>query len=463
VTVHLLATYKEINDVYYARKGGESEGTATTTSTTTSTTAHPPPPSSPSSSSSSVSSSTAPVVSYNDGFDDANGDYIVRSGEVIAGRYTVKSALGKGSFGQVVKAYDSRANEFVALKIIKNKGAFFKQARIEIRLLEHLYRHDPNDSACIVRFREAFEHRAHLVLAFELMSFNLYELLKNTGFHGVSLGLVRKFGYQILLALHFLSLPHVDTIHCDLKPENILLRNPKRSAIKVIDFGSSCHSHQRLYKYIQSRFYRAPEVVLELPYGHPIDMWSLGAILVEMHTGEPLFPGRTEADLLFRMVEVLGLPPDWMIDASPKSKKFFSFAPFSLGGAKYKLRAETNAKGQPFRKRGLVNILGVNSGGPGGRRSGEAGHGVEEYMQLYDLVRKSLAFDPASRITPAEALRHPFFAPVVQQFAPPPPVSPSLSHPQSGWPGGPADPTWTRHSPPSPSAGGGGGTDAMVE
>jgi dual specificity tyrosine-phosphorylation-regulated kinase 1 len=60
------------------------------------------------------------------------------------------------------------------------------------------------------------------------------------------------------------------------QPENVLLRHPKRSAIKLIDFGSSCRATQRMYKYIQSRFYRAPEVVLELPYSHPIDMWSLG-------------------------------------------------------------------------------------------------------------------------------------------------------------------------------------------
>ena len=77
-------------------------------------------------------------------------------------------------------------------------------------------------------------------------------------------------------ALYFLSLPEIDIVHCDLKPENILLRHPKRSAIKVIDFGSSCRTKNRLYSYIQSRFYRSPEVMLGLPYNTAIDMWSLG-------------------------------------------------------------------------------------------------------------------------------------------------------------------------------------------
>ena len=80
----------------------------------------------------------------------------------------------------------------------------------------------------------------------------------------------------------------VAVIHCDLKPENILLRHPKRSAIKVIDFGSSCRSDRRMYSYIQSRFYRSPEVMLGLPYTVAIDVWSLGCILIEM-PWEPLF------------------------------------------------------------------------------------------------------------------------------------------------------------------------------
>lgn len=80
-------------------------------------------------------------------------------------------------------------------------------------------------------------------------------------------------------------------IHCDLKPENILLMQPQRSAIKVIDFGSSCFVNERMYTYVQSRFYRSPEVIMGLPYGCEIDMWSFGCILAELYMGYPLFPG----------------------------------------------------------------------------------------------------------------------------------------------------------------------------
>ena len=80
-------------------------------------------------------------------------------------------------------------------------------------------------------------------------------------------------------------------VHCDLKPENILLKEPNKSGIKVIDFGSSCFENEKIYTYIQSRFYRAPEIILEIEYSVGIDMWSLGCIAAELHSGYPLFPG----------------------------------------------------------------------------------------------------------------------------------------------------------------------------
>ena len=98
----------------------------------------------------------------------------------------------------------------------------------------------------------------------------MYEFLKSNQFHGLSPSLIRRFSSQILNAL--ILLERFKIIHCDLKPENILLKNANRSAIKVIDFGSSCFYEKRLYTYIQSRFYRAPEIMLGIPYTTSIDM-----------------------------------------------------------------------------------------------------------------------------------------------------------------------------------------------
>ena len=251
---------------------------------------------------------------YNDGYDDENHDYIIRSGEKFLDRYEIDSLIGRGSFGQVVKAYDHEEQSHVAIKIIKNKKPFLVQAQIEVRLLELMNRTDGDDKYHVVKLKNHFMWRNHLCLVFELLSYNLYDLLRNTNFRGVSLNLTRKFAQQIATALLFLSWPELKIIHCDLKPENILLCNPKRSAIKIVDFGSSCQLGQRIYQYIQSRFYRSPEVLLGIPYDLAIDMWSLGCILVEMHTGEPLFSGANEVDQMNKIVEVLGMPPKHVLD-----------------------------------------------------------------------------------------------------------------------------------------------------
>ncbi|KAK6033490.1 hypothetical protein OSTOST_00299 [Ostertagia ostertagi] len=127
------------------------------------------------------------------------------------------------------------------------------------------------------------------------------------------------FSYKTLLLL---SSPELSIIHCDLKPENVLLCNPKRSKINIIDFGSSCQIVIDYHIYTV-RFYRSPEVLLGIAYDTKIDMWSLGCILVEMHTGEPLFAGSSELDQMMKIVEVLGMPPKELLDIGPKTHKYF--------------------------------------------------------------------------------------------------------------------------------------------
>lgn len=344
LSVDLIKTYKHINEVYYAKKKRRAQ--------------QAPP---------QDSSTKKEKKVLNHGYDDDNHDYIVRSGERWLERYEIDSLIGKGSFGQVVKAYDHQTQELVAIKIIKNKKAFLNQAQIELRLLELMNQHDTEMKYYIVHLKRHFMFRNHLCLVFELLSYNLYDLLRNTHFRGVSLNLTRKLAQQLCTALLFLATPELSIIHCDLKPENILLCNPKRSAIKIVDFGSSCQLGQRIYQYIQSRFYRSPEVLLGTPYDLAIDMWSLGCILVEMHTGEPLFSGSNEVDQMNRIVEVLGIPPAPMLDQAPKARKYFDRLP----GGGWTLR-----RTKELRK---------------------------------DLVLRMLEYEPAARISPLGALQHGFF------------------------------------------------------
>ncbi|KAL1138414.1 hypothetical protein AAG570_008478, partial [Ranatra chinensis] len=345
---------------------------------------------------------------FNEGYDDENHDYIIKNGEKFLDRYEIDSLIGKGSFGQVVKALDHEEQCHVAIKIIKNKKPFLNQAQIEVKLLEMMNKADVDNKYYIVRLKRHFMWRNHLCLVFELLSYNLYDLLRNTNFRGVSLNLTRKFAQQLCTALLFLSTPELNIIHCDLKPENILLCNPKRSAIKIVDFGSSCQLGQRIYQYIQSRFYRSPEVLLGIPYDLAIDMWSLGCILVEMHTGEPLFSGANEVDQMNKIVEVLGMPPKHLLDQSHKARKYFD--KIAGGDGSYVLRKPRDVK--KYRSAGsrrLHDILGVETGGPGGRRLGEPGHSVSDYLKFKDLIYRMLDFDPKTRVTPYYALQHNFF------------------------------------------------------
>ncbi|VDP12001.1 unnamed protein product [Soboliphyme baturini] len=383
LSVDLIKTYKYINDVYYADKKKRSHQLKT-----------------------DEALAKKGRGLNNDGYDDENYDYVIKRGDKLYERYEIESLIGKGSFGQVVKAYDLVDKCPVAVKVIKNKKPFLNQAQIEVRLLELMNQHDVDSRYYIVRLKCHFMWRSHLCLVFELLSYNLYDLLRNTNFRGVSLNLTRKFAQQLCMALLFLSTPELNIIHCDLKPENILLCNPKRSAIKIIDFGSSCQLGQRIYQYIQSRFYRSPEVLLGIPYDMSIDMWSLGCILVEMHTGEPLFSGANEFDQLMKIVEVLGIPPKHILEQAPRCDKYFDQRP---DGTYFCKPSRDGRHYKPPGSRTLHSILGVETGGPGSRRLNEAGHTLADYLKFKDLISRMLDYDPKTRITPYYALQHNFF------------------------------------------------------
>ena len=338
-----------------------------------------------------------PGGAQNSGYDDESGSYQMVAHDHVLYRYEVLKVLGKGSFGQVLKAYDHRTQQHVALKMVRNEKRFHRQANEEIRILEHLRKQDRDNTHNVVHMIDHFTFRNHVCLTFELLSMNLYELIKKNKFQGFSLALVRKFGHSILQCLDALYRNRI--IHCDLKPENILLKQPGRSGIKVIDFGSSCYEHQRVYTYIQSRFYRAPEVILGAKYGMPIDMWSFGCILAELLTGYPLYPGEDEGDQLACMMEVLGVPPQKMLDACKRNRTFFS----SKGYPRY-CTTTTNPDGS-VTCGGSRSRRGKYRGPPGSKELSRALKGCDDPLFL-DFLQRCLEWDPTVRMTPPQALRH---------------------------------------------------------
>jgi dual specificity protein kinase YAK1 len=166
----------------------------------------------------------------NDGYDNEDSDYILYVNDILGSeetnhknRYLILDVLGQGTFGQVVKCQNLKTQEVVAVKVVKNKTAYFNQSMMEVSVLDLLNgRMDKNDDHHILRLKDTFIHKQHLCLVFELLSVNLYELIKQNQFRGLSTTLVRVFAQQLLNGLCLLN--KAKLIHCDLKPENILLK-----------------------------------------------------------------------------------------------------------------------------------------------------------------------------------------------------------------------------------------------
>lgn len=173
-----------------------------------------------------------------------------------------------------------------------------------------------------VKMLDFFIFRNHLFIVFEILDISLYDMIQMNNFEGFSLVQISKWIKQIVLGLKKLN--DLQIIHCDLKPENILFVDNQYSDLKIIDLGSSCYKNQIIYTYIQSRFYRAPEIILGIPYDCKIDVWSLGCICVELFIGLPIFPGNSQYDQIRKIQNLIDMSNNYgYIKDSDYGLKYF--------------------------------------------------------------------------------------------------------------------------------------------
>ncbi|KAK1441529.1 hypothetical protein QVD17_07503 [Tagetes erecta] len=369
----------------------------------------------------------------NDGYDNENSDLILSvNGPLVNSethrRYIVKDMLGQGTFGQVAKCWVAELDRFVAVKIIKNQPAYYRQALVEVSILTTLNnKFDPEDKHHIVRIYEYFVYQRHLCIAFELLDANLYELIKLNNFCGLSLRFVQLFSKQILYGLALMK--DAAVIHCDLKPENILICTRTRPpGVKIIDFGSACMEDHTVYSYIQSRFYRSPEVLLGYQYTTAIDMWSFGCIVAELFLGLPLFPGASEFDLLKRMIKIIGgQPPDYVLKGAKNTSRFFKCVgsvnheygsqTSSYGRSIYQALNEEEYEAREMKKPSIgkeyfrhMNLEGIVKKYPYKKdmKKEDLARECQLRLSLIDFLRGLVEFDPAKRWSPLQASRHPF-------------------------------------------------------
>lgn len=352
-----------------------------------------------------------------DNFDDAEGYYRVILGEILDGdRYHLTAHLGKGMFSNVVRARDRHSPlpgsgegeeakyRDVAIKIMRSQESMYRAGQKEAIILRKLADADPSDKRHVIRLERTFEHRGHLCLVFESLSMNLRDVIKRFGKDvGINLKAVRAYAHQIFLALNLFS--KLNLMHADIKPDNILV-NESKSLLKVCDLGSASDTSEAdITPYLVSRFYRAPEIILGLPYDCSLDMWSIGCTLYELYTGKILFPGRSNNHMLYLIQELKGRYPGRLVKKAKFGDVHFEDSNFVFVEKNKATGAESIKKMiiPPKTTSGLKNRLM-----PPAIIKKLPEDEAKLLSNFVNLLDRALELDPGKRLTPKEALNHPF-------------------------------------------------------
>ena len=343
---------------------------------------------------------------------------------LYSGRYMFSRVLGKGTYSKVVEAFDTASNSLVALKVFRGERRYAEACVDELHIIKKLVTAAASSSIPDVRStflaNLAFEnHPDHSALVFPLAGPSIFDQMESNGLSGMPIHFVRSIAYQLLSCL---ALCHsLGIVHTDVKPENMLFTSkaligpprdkwPVHAGVAVIDFGNAVeirsflserhNRHMRggdaeadgllSRRVIQTRHYRAPEVVFESGWSTAADMWSVGCLLPELLSGQCVFMVHRDDEHLAMMEHVIGrMTRD-------------DLRVFERGGNYRKLVDSDGRLRWPDSRTSSKDLEFVRSSKPVGRLC----HG---YPQLQDLVGKLLQYDPSRRMTAAAALQHPFF------------------------------------------------------
>lgn len=327
------------------------------------------------------------------------GHLIYQRHDVLSKRYEIIKDLGEGTFGKVVQCKDYESGEKVAVKIIRNVAKYRDAAKIEIDILKKISEGESLEGC--VEMLHSFNHHGHICIVFETLGKSVFDFLKDNGYCPFPIIHVKAIGEQLLHSLKFLH--GLKYTHTDLKPENILfsdsdyetvydkhlglnMRFVRDPAIKVIDFGSATHEKEHHSRVVSTRHYRAPEVIAEIGWSYPCDLWSVGCILFECYTGHTLFQTHDNKEHLAMMEFMLGTLPAWICKTS--KKRYFR-----------KDRLDFNkhsSSGRYIRKycRHLSEYRKESS---------------YEHQDFFDLLKGLLEYDPERRLSASSALKHQFF------------------------------------------------------
>ena len=336
------------------------------------------------------------------GFEESK-DFKIVINNLIAGRYQILGYLGNAAFSKAVKCLDTKTNTLVCLKIIENNKNYFDQSLDEIKVLNFVNSNGDPDEFNFLKAIDFFYYKEHLIIVTELLNDNLYDfydyLLKNKIEEYFSLSRIQAIAKQVLTSMKYIHSLHL--IHCDLKPENILLKCISKAEVKIIDFGSSNFIYDATSSYIQSRSYRAPEVIMGCNYDYKIDIWSLGCILAELYSKTVLFMSDSVHSLLARVIGIIGPIPEWMFEKGTTVNGMFCKEKLLYMEADAVNDTNANISTTSVGKKKMHVIVP--------KRTLLKNRIHCDDQNFIDFLRYLLKIDPNERPTAEEALNHPWF------------------------------------------------------
>ncbi|KAI3366989.1 hypothetical protein L3Q82_009623, partial [Scortum barcoo] len=315
----------------------------------------------------------------------------------IPSNYELVDFVGSGDYGIVAKCKMRDTGDLVAIKISR----FAKTTAREVSILQELMRHNL-DQCNIVKFYDWYQMNNTTGLVFEFLDMTLLDYMNEDR---LPLNDIRPIIQQ--LATAFDALMSVGVIHGDLKPDNIMLvKGQDRSfTVKLIDFGLAFHRSETVVgARHQLPYYRAPEIMLGLPFNEAIDMWSLGSVMGYMMFGALIFPWFCDYNQMQTICEILGQPADRLLDAGVKTRHFFiktSDNQWTLMSQDQYWQNKITIGNKKFPFNSLDDLKMLSE-----ELEGEAKDGG--WGQCVELLKAMLKVDASERITPREVLRHPF-------------------------------------------------------
>jgi len=336
--------------------------------------------------------------------DDTVGHFKGGNGVVINQRYRILRDVGMGTFGRVVECLDlshRRSNDqqqqLVAIKIVRNVKRYYDSALVEADIVKHVNRKGGRGvSHCAILF-QSFTWNSHYCMVFENLGLSLYDYMKQHNYQPFPPCCVRDFAKQLMEALEFMH--SFGLVHTDLKPENILLTTvkevpyqyhgrwyniPESTKVKVIDFGGATYDKDKKSCIVATRQYRAPEVLLEMGWSMPSDMWSAGCILAELYIGDLLFATHDTVEHLALIETIIGPFPHWMLQEA-KNVELVDQA-FDKRGRHRKHILPTDSRHYVEKMRPLEGL-------------------IREYQPLLELLKRLLCISPDHRATGHEGAR----------------------------------------------------------